>query len=137
MTLLSIIIGLCYIFTMTIGGSLYPEKKYYNKLFDFKTYLIHFIISLVVSGYGLYYILSIDGRGAFFFAPTIFLILFLLFDKLTLLLLNRHLLIVTKWDFMPPSYKWYVDGIVMFLLMFIPIISSGIIMNKINWGTFF
>ena len=134
--MLSIIIGFGYIFSMTAGFSLHPEKKYYNKLFDFKTYLIHFIISLAVSGYGLYYSLNVDGRGAFYFAPTFFLILFLLLDKLTQLLLNRHLLIVTRWDYKPSSYKWYIDSVVMFLLMFIPIILSGLIMNKINYGTF-
>lgn len=135
--MIAIIIVFIYICLMTFGLSLHPERKYYNKLFDFNTYLFHFITSLAISAYGIYYCLNVNGSGAFFFAPSFFLILFLLLDKLTKLIINRHIIIATRWDYKPSFYKWYLDGLFSILLFSIPFLLSGIIMNKLNFGTFF
>jgi len=133
---LSIILGFSYIFYCAYGFETKPAKKFYNKLLYRQTFLAHSIATLGLFGYGYYRCSNGHYQETFYFAPFIFLIGLVFFNWLTTVATERNIIISTRWDSKPPQYKWYIDGLFSFLIVFIPIVSCGYVMNKFRFGEF-
>ena len=130
---LSLIVGFGYVFWMAVGISLVPKNKPYNRLFNLTTYLGHLACSVVLSSYGLYVCRHIEPRATFFFAPTVFLLLFFIADKVTQSLTGRHVILATRQDFKPTQYVWYIDGILGVFILLGSILIPGFLINYFRW----
>lgn len=133
----SILLGLGYIFYCAYGFDINPNKKFYNKLFVRQTFLTHFIAALGLFGYGYYRCNNGYYQETCYFAPFIFLIVLRFFNWLTRLATDRNIIISKRGDYIPPQYKWYIDGFFGFLIVLIPMLLSGFAMNKFRFGEFF
>ena len=133
----SILLGFSYIFYCAYGFETNPSKKFYNKLFVRHTFMTHFIATLGIFSYGYFRCSNGHYEETFYFAPFLFLIALLFFNWLTKIATDRNILISTKWDLKLPQYKWYIDGLFSFLIVFIPIISCVYAQNKFRFGEFF
>ncbi|MCI1186543.1 hypothetical protein MON38_03875 [Hymenobacter sp. DH14] len=118
MKILCLAIGFGYVFYMCNGFlTSTPRKKPYNALFDTKVYLAHLSLAIVLAVFGFWYFRNAGFQTASFFVPTIFLTGFFMADTLVKLIAGRHLIIADRWDKKPPSYKWYIDGLMSILLI--------------------
>ncbi len=134
--ILSTIVGFGYISWVIAGKwSLRPKDQYYNRLHNQKDFLLNLLISFGLSVIGLLRV-QLDARESMYFAPLIFLILFKVLDKLSLLLYGRHMILAIGRMDRPKGKNGhkFTDGLFVFLLIFIPILTCGLIMNKINHG---
>jgi hypothetical protein len=134
--IISLIIGVGYVFFMVYGNSLHPHRKYYNRLFERNIYFLHLFVAFLVALVGLYLSIRVDARHSMLLAPVVFLIEFRIIDVLVQKLTGRRIIISDRWDSKPKNYRWYIDGICSFLLAFTPILVSGLILNKFSQGHF-
>ncbi|WP_148661166.1 hypothetical protein [Flavisolibacter tropicus] len=112
--------------------SLDPKKKYYNRLFERKTYIFHLALGCMLSILGFYRIKYINFQEVGYFMPLLFLLFFRLFDWVVLKMQGRHILVVTKGDRVPSDYKWWTDGLFTLLSMITPILVSSLILMKLK-----
>ncbi len=135
---LTIIYGLGYVFYSTYGlWTLEPKKKFYNRLLLAGTYFPHLVINTIISTIGFYRCNNINPKEAFIFAPLLFLTILPIVNWVVRLLTGRNLIIATRWDRKPKNHKWYIDGLASIILVAVPLISCGMIMNKFRFGHFF
>jgi hypothetical protein len=133
----SIFVGMGYLFYCAYGFELDPHKKFYNKLFSQHTFIIHFLVTFIIFCFGYYRCSYGKFQETFYFTPFIFLITLVFFNWLTRLILNRNIIISSRWDSKPPEYKWYIDGFFSYLVILMSILFPGLAMNKFRFGTFF
>jgi hypothetical protein len=134
---IGILYGLGYIFYATISFHSDYEKKFYYKLFDKQTFLLNLIITFLIAYFGLYRCKEGYFRETFFMAPFLFLITLRLLDLLSLAFNKRHVIIATRHDDRPEYYKWYIDGLLSVLIVSLPIVTCGHLMNKFRFGQLF
>ena len=134
---LSIIVSFGYIFYAAASFETDPKKKFYNRLLSNQTFAMHFILSAFVCYYGYYRSVNGHYQEIFYVAPFLFLIFLRFFNWLTKYSTDRNILIASKWDYKPDEYKWYIDGLFTIFIIALPIIISGLAMNKIRFGEFF
>ncbi|MBF9219932.1 hypothetical protein [Hymenobacter ruricola] len=128
MEILCVAIGFGYVFYMCNGFlTLTPKKKPYNALFDTKVYLTHLGLALVLAVFGFWYFRNAGFQTASFFVPAVFLVIFLIADNLVQLITGRHLIIADRWDSKPPSYNWYIDGLMSILLLTVSLCSPFVL----------
>lgn len=137
MFLISFLYGIGYIFYCTYGLTLDPLKKYYNKLLQPKTYLLHLSINILISIYGYYRCKEINPKEAFIFAPLLFLLILPIINFTVRLFTDRNLIITTRWDEKPYGYKWHIDIPASLILIIVPLVSCGHIINKFKFDQFF
>jgi hypothetical protein len=134
--ILSVTIGLGYIYWVIAGKfSLRPKDQYYNRLFILRDYFLNVAATLVLVIIGVVRV-NYDARESMYFAPFIFLILFKLLDRVSLLVNDRHLILAIGHMDRPKGKDGhkFIDALFGFLLVFIPTITCGLIMNKLNHG---
>ena len=104
---------------LTFGWRRNPKKKFYQRLFNIKTYLLTLACSVLLWLVPIYYILNGQGMNftIFFFTPFIYLLLFKAADYMSKLINKRHIIIVSRWDIIPREHNWK-DCILAFLSVF-------------------
>ena len=112
--------------------TLSPRKKPYNALFDIKIYLSHLGLAIVLAAFGFWYFHNAGIQAASCFVPTAFLFSFLIGDSLVKLMTGRHLIIADRWDKKPPSYKWYIDGLMSILIVSISLCSPFVLADYLQ-----
>jgi hypothetical protein len=134
---LGILYGLGYIFYSSISFQSNYQKKFYYKLFDKQTFVIHLLVTFLIAWFGFYRCKQGYFRETFFIAPFLFLLTLRLFDLLSLTINKRHVIIATRYDDRPKYYRWYTDGILSIVIVALPIVTCGHLMNKFKIGQFF
>ncbi|RAU81741.1 hypothetical protein [Pontibacter arcticus] len=132
------LIGFGYIYYMIAGRfSLKPKDQPFNNLFENSFFVKNLGLTVSIAIIGLWRI-SDDTRETLYFAPIIFLVTLRIADLISLFINDRHVIIATRWDNPPKGKKGinWIDRVLSFLIIFIPMISCGLIMNKLNFGVF-
>lgn len=136
MYIIGIVYGLAYIFYMSLGWSQPPNKKPFRKLFDNKTFLIHFAIQLAIALFGFYRCTNGNYRETLFLAPVFYLLLLRLLDPIIVGLENRHIFFMGRGDPKPTGYKWYLDAPLGILIVVLPIWNCMFLMNYFRFGVY-
>jgi hypothetical protein len=113
--------GYCY---LTIINSSRQKDKYYYKLFETRTFLVHLLGAVLLGLLGFWRVINFDTREFMYFGPFVYLLFLRLFNYLTIFIYNRPIILATRWD-SPPKGK---DGI-KFYDRFI-----GVILSLIPFG---
>ena len=121
---------------MCLGWNETPEQKPFLKLLNNQIFFIHFIIHVILGGFGVALAYKGYFQYVFLLAPTLFLLLLRLLDPIVVKLTRRHLYFVGKGDSYPKDYRWYLDAPIAVLLGTIPLCTCGYLMNFFRFGTF-
>ena len=117
----AIYFGLLY--ELFLGWSSAQDKKFYKKLFVTKVYLVVLFISALLLAVPIWGVIQ---SGQFMLPvlamPFVYLILFQIINKISLLISKRNLIIVGGSDKWPKEHKWYVDSILHFVAVLISIV---------------
>jgi hypothetical protein len=125
--MISIAMGIGYMILMLMAFSLNPEKKYYHQLFKLPVYLFHIALAAIPASYGVTRLKHDDFGAEGYLLPLLFLIVFRLADLVVVMSQGRHILVVTRGDDKPASYKWWVDGILSVLSVIVPFLLALLI----------
>jgi hypothetical protein len=129
---ISAIVGFGYMFLVTMGKLIQkPEKQYYNKLLQNRHFFINLFITSLLALFG-YWRISFDKREVFYFMPLIFLMTLRIMNWVALMLKGRNIIFATRWDStnIKGGISW-LDRLLSFLIILIPILACGLIMNHI------
>lgn len=137
--LLSFIVSYGYIFYVLMGKfASRHSQQYYNKLRQTRPYLLNLAIAILFCVVGIWRVSAFDTREVSYFAPLIFLFLFRFINYISMITNKRPLIVATRWDKSGKGkygINW-IDRCLSFLLLLIPMIVPGLIMNKLNFGHF-
>ncbi|HWJ27136.1 MAG TPA: hypothetical protein VNS32_11375 [Flavisolibacter sp.] len=129
--MLSFFIGLTYIYIMHVEGT-DTSKKLYNQLFHPRSFYIHFSCAMVLAATGLYLMLHDRQEAGCFLTPFIYILLIRFSDWAVRIRLNRHILLAVKYDKRPDAYKWWLDGLLSFFLLVLPVLLGVLLQIQIR-----
>jgi len=121
---------------MSLGWRQAPNKKPFRKLFDNKTFIIHFAVQLVIALFGYYRCVNGHYRETLFLAPVLYLLLLRLSDPIIVSVASRHIYIVGRGDPKPTDYKWYLDAPLSLLIVMLPLCNSMLLSNYFRFGVY-
>jgi hypothetical protein len=125
---MAIWLGYCY---LTIVNSSRQKDKYYYKLFETRTFLLHLLGAVLLGLIGVWRVTNFDAREFMYFGPLVYLLFLRLFNYLTIFIYGRPIILATRWD-SPPNGKngiKFYDKFVGLILLLIPI-GGGLIILK-------
>lgn len=129
--------GIGYVWYSTLGFfEDKPTDRLYNRLLSGKLYYQHLIVASILLVAGFYRVSKGHYGDVWAMSPFLFLILLRPINLLVKTLTGRNIFVYTRWDKRPDDYRFIIDGVLGILLITIPIITPGYIMNKLNTGQF-
>jgi|LakMenE01Jun11ns_1017448.scaffolds.fasta_scaffold9156630_1 hypothetical protein len=136
-SLLLVFFGPGYILYATLGlFEKNPNDRLCYRLLKGKLYYQHLIAASFLLAIGTFRVSEGNFRDVWAIAPFLFLVLLPLVNMLVKVAKGRNIMIYTRWDTIPDNYSLFYDGVLGILLISIPIIIPGYIMNKLNTGQF-
>jgi hypothetical protein len=135
---LSLMYGIGYVLFVSLGFlEDDPTKRIYNRLLSTRLYSIHLAINAIIAAAGIYRVLIGNHREIWAISPFLFLLLLHPINFLVRAGTGRNIMIFARGDKIPPHYSFLYDGMLGIVLIVVPIILPGYLMNKLNSGNFF
>jgi hypothetical protein len=134
MVIISIAYGLGYMVYMSLGLWHPQNKKPFRKLFNNRTFFIHFLVQVFVSVFAYLRCLSGHYEATFLFVPLVYLILLRVLDPIIVKLAGRHIYFVGRGDARPRDYNWFLDAPICILITLLPMINSMFLVNYFKFG---
>jgi len=131
--IISVVIGWGYCF-LTITNSLRQADKFYYKLFETQTFLLHLSGSLLLVFFGIWRVIYFDAREFLYFAPFVYLVFLRIVNYFTISIYNRPVILATRWD-SPPKGKngiKFYDRFMALILLLIPFGGSLLLLKLVQ-----
>lgn len=130
--------GIGYVFFVSLGFlERDPSKRIYNRLLSIRLFTIHLAANTLIAAVGIYRVTMGHHREVWAISPLLFLLLLHPINFLVRAGTGRNIMIFARGDEIPEHYSFLYDGILGMVLIVIPIVLPGYLMNKLNTGNYF